>query len=238
MFTLWKWKHTVIFSPFALDQPNTLITMFSHQWCAVEPCIYVKGWTARNTEGCQRAPFPRRCLLAANKGCVWISCSLVPPLGEGLQVTCYNTDSLCKGHTLCVSDRQQQCISQVRTSKTLREWAMSQVHSPARELRSTKRSVLMFRKGKGGVLQTGSSAARSRGKHETLGMVRMNPGERGKVYIYYPEHVIGRLITHINFAFSPQGLLLKIQGWGVWNSRTETQFCAIPSISQKAIKSL
>lgn len=138
-FRLWKWKHTVIFSPFALDQPNTLITMFSHQWCAVEPCIYVKGWTARNIEGCQRAPFPRRSLLAANKGCVWISCSLVPPLGEGLQVTCYNTDSLCKGHTLCVSDRQQQCISQVRTSKTLREWAMSQVHSPARELRSTKK---------------------------------------------------------------------------------------------------
>lgn len=96
----------------------------------------------------------------------------------------------------------------------------------------------MFRKGKGGILQIGSSAARSRGKHETLGMVWMNPGERGKVYTYYPEQVIGRLVIHINFSFFPQGLLLKIQGWGVWNSCTETQFCAIPSISQKAINSL
>lgn len=67
----------------------------------------------------------------------------------------------------------------------------------------------MFRKGKDGVLQTGSSAARSRGKHETLGMVWMNPGERGKVYTCYPEQVIGRLIRHINLLFSPKAYCSK-----------------------------
>ena len=58
---------------------------------------------------------------------------------------------------------------------------MSVVPPPARELRSTGRNAWTFRRGKGGALQTGTSAARAEADVKPYGVALINPrASRGK----------------------------------------------------------
>lgn len=78
--------------------------MFSHQSCAVSAsCICVKGWAARLYKGPKELPAPKRSFLAATRMCL-IFCPLVTPVGEGPQVTRYNSDGLWEGHVLHATD--------------------------------------------------------------------------------------------------------------------------------------